>query len=61
MVSVRTQPKVSLSESQAQRAMSLERYLRYLADEFNTTVAALRDYGIDANVSVSGDGAAPGN
>lgn len=61
MVSVSTRPQTTLTESQAQRAMSLERYLRYLADELNTTVAALRDYGIDANVSISGDGVAPGN
>lgn len=61
MVSVRVQQRVSLSDDQAQRAWLLERHLGDLLSELKTTLDALHDCGFDASISVSDDGAAPGN
>ncbi len=61
MVSVSTHQTQSLADNEARQAESLRRYLEYLADELNTTVGALQEFGFDANISVSDDGAAPGN
>ncbi|MDQ5943601.1 MAG: hypothetical protein QG675_369 [Patescibacteria group bacterium] len=61
MVSVRTHQKKALTEGTDTRAESLHKYLGYLIAEFNSTVDDLRNLGFDASISVSDDGAAPGN
>lgn len=61
MVSVSTCLSKSLAEKDALRAEALQRHLRAVADELNETVALLQQLGVDAEISNSINGAAPGN
>lgn len=61
MVSVRTQQNRALAEGTDTRAESLHKYLGWLMNELNEALVELRKLGIDADISVSDDGVAPGN
>lgn len=61
MVSVSTSLSKALAEKDALRAEALQRHLRAVADELNQTVILLQQLGVDAEISSSFSGVAPGN